>query len=136
MATVRGSIPGTYLALISRFWLRPIQTEEELVVATEIVNELAMRTDLDDASQAYFEVPTNLVEAYEKVHYPMRRLSGIEMLCGIMEDRELTQADVARGASMATTTLNDLLAGRRKLNIKHIKALASFLKLRPEMFMG
>jgi len=137
MAPVEVSaIPESYLKLTARFWLRPIRTEDELDQATAIVNELAMRDDLDEAEEDYFDVLTDLVEAYEAEHYPMPRLSGLEMLQGIMEDRGLSQVDVARGSGISTSTLNDIMTGRRKLNLKHIQALATYFKLPESVFLA
>jgi len=136
MAQVEVStVPESYLKLIARFWLRPIRTEDELDLATTIVNELAMRDDLDEAEEDFFDVLTDLVEAYEAAHYPMPRLSGLEILRGIMEDRGLSQVDVARGSGISTSTLNDVLTERRKLNLKHINALAAYFKLPESVFL-
>lgn len=129
-------IPESYLALMARFYIRPIRNDRELAKATEIMNELAMREDLDDDQDDYFNLLTDVVEAYETATIHIPRLTGVGMLKYLMELKDVSQAELCRAIRMPTTTLNDLLAGRRKLNVKHIKALSSYFKINPDAFMA
>jgi len=129
------AVPEPYIKLIGRFWLRPIRSKDELHQAIAVLDDLIMRDDLTEAEEDYLDVLTDLVEAYENEHVKLRPIHGVELVKGILEDRGLSQADVARGAGIATTTFNDILLGRRKLNLKHINALATYFKVSPAVFL-
>src|SRR5262249_33997328 len=73
-----GDIDGAYLALIRRFPLRPIRTEDQLDAAFAIIDELTDRDDLAAAEDDFLEVLGDLVERYEDQHVEMPRVSDAE----------------------------------------------------------
>jgi antitoxin component HigA of HigAB toxin-antitoxin module len=44
-------------------------------------------------------------------------------------------SDVASATGVALSTLSSVLGGKRKLNLGHIKALASYFKVEPGVFL-
>ena len=124
-----------FLALNRRFPLRPIRSEEELGRACAIVDELSIREALDPAEEDYLDVLGDLIERYEDEAHPLPAISGEAMLRHILEARDLTQAEVARGAGIAEPTISAILAGRRTLNRDHIAALARYLGVSPAVFI-
>jgi HTH-type transcriptional regulator/antitoxin HigA len=74
------------------------------------------------------------VEKYEDEHYPIPPVSGVEMLRHLIEERQLTQSDVAAGTGLANSTVSEILAGKRRLHLKHIEALARFFQVKPAVF--
>jgi HTH-type transcriptional regulator/antitoxin HigA len=58
--------------LVVRFPLRHIRSDEELAQATKIVLELEKRDDLTEGETDYFDVLTDMIEAYENVHHPVK----------------------------------------------------------------
>ncbi|WP_422928581.1 helix-turn-helix domain-containing protein [Singulisphaera sp. PoT] len=134
-AKITNAAPKPYIALINRFYLRPIRSEEELEQAIEVLDYLVDREELSRDEQDYLDVLTDLVEAYEEENLEFRVIHGPEMLKGMIEDRKLSQAEVARGAGMATTTLNDLVTGRRKMNLTHMKKLGAYFHVDYTIFL-
>src|SRR5213078_2721888 len=63
-------------------------------------------------------------------------LSGPETLRWLIEDRGLTQAEVADGAGMSKSTISEILAGKRGLGTAHIRALGAFFRVDPGLFLG
>jgi transcriptional regulator with XRE-family HTH domain len=57
------------------------------------------------------------------------------MLRDLIESRELTQSDVAAGAGLGDSAISKILAGKRKVGVKHIDRLAQFLKVEPAFFL-
>src|SRR6266852_4255787 len=76
----------TYLVLIRRFPLRPIQSEAELDHATAVMNSLLDR-DLDPAEDDYLDVLSDLIERYEDKYHPIPidDLTDAEMLEHLIE---------------------------------------------------
>ena len=94
-------IDAGYLALIRRWPLRPIRTEDELGAAFAIIDELTDRDELSAAEADYLDVLGNEVERYEDQHVEMPRVSDAEMLRSLMEEKGVSQADVVRGPGSA-----------------------------------
>ncbi len=113
------------------FPLRPIRTEEELDRAIEVINELLDRDRLSDDEEDYLDVLGDLVEKYEKKHHPIAPVSDAEMLAFLIESSGRTQAEVAAESGIAESTISEVLAGKRRLNRRHIEALAARLPRQP-----
>jgi HTH-type transcriptional regulator/antitoxin HigA len=125
-----------YLALVARFPLRPLRTDDELAEATALVESLLGRDDLDPDELGYLDVLAALVERYQDEHHPVPPASDADLLRHLIESRATTQARVAAATGIAAPTLSDVLAGRRRLNRRHIAALARFFRVSPALFVA
>jgi HTH-type transcriptional regulator/antitoxin HigA len=132
MATQNAS---RYLQLIERFPLRPIRDDAQLDRAIAIINGLLDQGQRSGDEADYLDVLSTLVEQYEEVRYPTPEATGAEMLAHLIEDRGLSQAEVAEGAGLGISTVSEILLGRRKLNTRHIASLARFFKVDPGLFI-
>jgi HTH-type transcriptional regulator/antitoxin HigA len=128
---------ASYLALIRRFRLRPIHSEEELDRATAVMNSLLDREDLDRDEDDYLDVLSDLIARYEEKHHPIRTddLTEAEMLEHLIEAKGVTQAEAARAASMAESTVSEILSGKRRLTRSQMEKLAAYFHLDPGVFL-
>jgi HTH-type transcriptional regulator / antitoxin HigA len=135
--TSRGGKPGPkgYLALIRKLPLRPIRSEAELDRAIAMVDALSDREMLSPDEHDYLLVLCGLIENYEDEHHPIPSVSGVPMLRYLIETKGIPQARVAAETGIAESTLSELLAGKRKLGIKSISALAGYFKVDPGLFI-
>jgi HTH-type transcriptional regulator/antitoxin HigA len=132
--TIYGKGQDVYLDLIRKLPLRPIESEEELDRAIAVIDSLIDKKKLSPAEDDYLDVLSDLVEKYETVHYPILPVSDGEMLQFLIEARGATQAQVAKGAGIAESTISEVLSGRRKLNRRQIGKLAKFFHVTPSVF--
>jgi HTH-type transcriptional regulator/antitoxin HigA len=133
-ASSRG-IDTAYLALIRRFPLRPIRTEDELDAASAIIDELTDRDDLSPSEADFLDVLGDLVEKYEDEHVEMPPVSDAEMLRSLMDEKGVSQADVVRGAGISKTVLSLVLNGKRDLTREHIEAQSMYFGVSPAAFL-
>ncbi|AGA27796.1 helix-turn-helix domain-containing protein [Singulisphaera acidiphila] len=124
-----------YMELVAAFPLRPLRSEAQLDRAIKVVDGLIDQAKRTKDEEDYLDVLGTLIEGYEEVHHPMGEVSGIGMLIHLMEARGVNQAGVSQGASLPLSTVSEILAGKRKLNVKHIKALSRFFKVAPGLFI-
>ena len=124
-----------YLALIRELPLRPIRTEVELDRAITMVDALSDRETLTADEHDYLLVLSDLIEKYEDERYPIPVVSGISMLRYLIDSKGVTRAKVAVEAGIAESTLSEILAGKRKLGIKHVTILARYFKVDPGLFI-
>lgn len=134
LSKVYGKGEDRYLELVGLFPLRPIRSEEELDEATKVIHMLIDQDSLSPPEDDYLDVLSDLVEAYETVHYPDEDVSDADMLRYFMELRELTQATLAKQVGIAESTISEVLAGKRKLTRKQIGKLAKFFHVEPGVF--
>jgi HTH-type transcriptional regulator/antitoxin HigA len=134
--TINRKLTASYLALIRRFPLRPITSESELDQATALVNELLDRDGLDSAEEDYLDVLSDLIERYEDKHHPIEDVSADEMLAFLIEQKGVSQAEAARGAGIAESTISEVISGKRQLTRKQIERLASYFHVSPAVFLS
>jgi len=135
LAKLYGKGQTRYLELLEKFPLRPIRSEADLDAATEVIHQLIDQDTLSKAEDDYLDVLTHVVEKYEKIHYPIEDPPAHEMLAYFMELKELTQAQVSKGAGIAVSTVSELLSGKRKLTRGQIEKLAKFFHTSPAVFL-
>ena len=125
-----------YMALIRLHRLKPIRSDDELDASIALLNELLARSkSLTREEYDYLECLGHEIEYYEEENIPMGRGDPVGSLRRMIETRELTASEVARGAGIAVSTLSSILNGKRKLNLDHIARLAAYFKLEQAFFV-
>ena len=70
-----------------------------------------------------------LIDAYDREHRCIPDVSGVQVLRFLMEQHGLTQRDLPEIGSQGV--VSEVLSGRRELNVRQIKALASRFGVEP-----
>ena len=89
----RGQPSREYLGLINKFPLRPIRSERDLKMASELVDVLLDRRLRKD-EDAYRDVLSTLIEQYETRAHPIEPVPHREMLEHLLEARGVSEATV------------------------------------------
>jgi HTH-type transcriptional regulator/antitoxin HigA len=124
-----------YLTLVRKFPLRPLRTEEENDQAIQVISSLGSRA-LDPDGRDYLAVLIRLIEDFEEKQYPMPRVHGRAMMRHLIESRGMTQAVVASETGIAESALSEMLAGKRQMAVKHVKALARYFGVTVDVIIG
>jgi len=124
----------SYFALVKRHPLTSIKNEQELDAAQAVVDNL-LREDLDDGGLAYLDALSDLVIVYEQGHHAVAPLPPHELLAHLLEERGLSQADLARTTGLAKPTVSDLVTGKRPFTVKQMQVVANVLGLPEIVFM-
>jgi HTH-type transcriptional regulator / antitoxin HigA len=124
-----------YFELVHRFPLRPIRSERELDRAIAVIDDLTTREKRSREVDDYLDVLSDLVENYERDHHPIPAVGPVEMLAFLMDDRSLSQRAVALGTGIAASTMSEILAGRREMNLEHIQKVAHFFGVSAAYFL-
>jgi HTH-type transcriptional regulator / antitoxin HigA len=101
-----------------------------------MVDALGDRDTLAPDEHDYLLVLSDLIEKYEDEEYPVPGISGVSMLRYLIESKCMTRAKLAVEAVIAESTLSEILAGKRKLGIKHVTILAGDFKVDPGLFIS
>jgi HTH-type transcriptional regulator / antitoxin HigA len=134
ITAVYGRRKDRYLELIGLFPLRPLRTDADLDAAVAVIDSLIDQDELSAPEQDYLDVLSDLVEAYEETAVPIEPVGDAEMLRILIEAKGVTQAQAAKDAGIAESTISEVLAGKRKLNRTQIGKLARYFHVGPGAF--
>ncbi|HET6573430.1 MAG TPA: helix-turn-helix domain-containing protein [Fimbriiglobus sp.] len=134
LAAVYGKEKDRYMELIRLFPLRPIRSDDELDTAVAVVHSLIDQDRMNKAELDYLDVLDRLVEKYEDATIPLAPVSDADMLRSFLDSHRVTQAEVAKGAGIAESTVSEVLSGKRKLTRKQIGKLARYFRVEPGVF--
>ena len=110
----------------------PIHTKADYRAALRRIEELFHAKPGTTAGDE-LEILSVLVEAYEREHHPIPRSSGADVLRHLMEANDLTQSNLPEVGTQAVVSL--ILAGKRQLNVRQVKALAERFRVSPAAFL-
>jgi HTH-type transcriptional regulator / antitoxin HigA len=127
-------VPASYLKLVKRFPLIHIRDEAHLDQALELLSEL-LRRERDEGVQAYVDVLTDLVAAYEDTHVPMADVSEADVLRELMRSNALNQVALAKAVGIAQSTISAVMTGDRSLTKGQVLKLAHFFGVAPAAFL-
>jgi HTH-type transcriptional regulator/antitoxin HigA len=115
--------------------LLSIRNEREYELAIKRLNSMLDEIGTNKRHPLYGLLDTlgTLVHAYEEKHHPMPECSGADMLRFFMEEYGLTQSDLPEVGSQGV--VSEILNGKRELNVKQIRALASRFRVSPAVFI-
>lgn len=135
MAAAIGTPPQeAYMQLVRRFPLLSIGDDRHLAAALEVIDHLVEQETRSDAEEAYLGALTDLVEIYEQAHVIMPPVSGIEAVRYLMAENGLAQHDLA--PLFGTDSLvSEVLSGKRRLAMSHIRNLARHFGLPADVFL-
>jgi len=132
---MKNLVSNEYLELVRRFPLRPLRSKRDLDKAIAVIDGLIDREKRSRDEEDYLDVLGDLVHKYENEHHPIEDPSAQEMLKFQIDNHSTNQRAVALGAGIAVSTISEVLAGRRNLNLDHIQKLAAFFGVEPALFI-
>ena len=115
--------------------LLQIDNEEEYDDAVERLNALVDEIGTNQQHPLYSLLDTlgTVVHAYEEKCHPMPHAEGPAVLRFLMEEHGLTQSDLTEVGSQGV--VSEILAGKRELNVRHIRALSRRFNVSPAIFI-
>src|SRR5437763_14599674 len=106
--TVLPALPDTYFKLVQQLPLAHIRDDRHLDAAQEMIDRL-LQQNLDRGAQAYLDVLTDLVEAYEAEHEPIPDASEADVLRELMRSNGLSQSRLAKEVRISQSTISAVL---------------------------
>lgn len=97
------------------------------------IDELLALPRLSPAQADYLDLLTRLLRAWEDEHVEIPRLSGVELVKVLCQERGVPQR--ALTPIFGTPSIvSEVLSGKRELRRQHIEGLASFFHVSPAAF--
>jgi HTH-type transcriptional regulator/antitoxin HigA len=124
-----------YVALCTQVPLRPIRSEQDYEQALTSLNALLDAGARDEAHPLVdlLDILGDLIDEYENTLLLKAASTPGEILRFLMQQHGLGQSDLPEVGSQGV--VSELLAGKRSLNVRQIRALASRFGVSPSLFM-
>jgi len=112
-----------------------VRNEREYEIAVARLNGLLDEVGADERHPLYSLLDTlgALVHTYEEKHHAIPASNGAEMLRFFIEEHNLTQSDLPEIGSQGV--VSEILSGKRELNLRRVRALASRFGVSPAVFI-
>jgi len=114
-----------FRALAAVVPLHPIRSQSEYEAAVAALNALLDAGAADERHALADLVATlgELVGDYDQAHYAFPEVTGMDALRFLMDQHQLTQAQVPEIGSQGV--VSEVLNGRRELNVRQMRALSA-----------
>lgn len=130
------SLPGDYAGLCRRLPPRRIHDATDYDNVAEITDAMALwQEDFTADQRDYFDLLCSLLEDYDAEHVKWPKVKGREILQHLLDERSLTAADLSRILGGSRNLGAMILRGDRNLTLAHIRKLAAYFKVGPELFI-
>jgi HTH-type transcriptional regulator/antitoxin HigA len=81
-------------------------------------------------------VMSDIVMAYEKEHYPIAKPTISELIELSLEEKNMTQKQLAQEIGVSPSRINDYLSGRSEPTLKNAGLLCRILGISPSAMLG
>jgi HTH-type transcriptional regulator / antitoxin HigA len=122
---------------VAHDYLVPIETKAQYKAALTLLEFLWEKVGEDVTSPygSLFTLLTERIATYEARHVPFDDATPARVLEYLIEQRGVTQQEVADATGIQQSNLNQLIKGKRKLTTEHIKRLARYFKVEPSVLL-
>ncbi|MDR1055660.1 MAG: helix-turn-helix domain-containing protein [Prevotellaceae bacterium] len=114
-------------------------TKEQYEFALAKVEELLPLVDdnmpANDKKALELSVMSDIVIAYEKAHFPIEKPTVSELIELSLEEKGITQRELASNIGISPSRVNDYIAGRSEPTLKIARLLCIELNISPEAML-
>lgn len=113
---------------------------EVFVLALDRIEELLPlvtdETPASDKNAIELTIVSDVVEAYEKKHYPIAKPTIGELISLSIEERGMTQKQLANELGVSPSRVSDYISGRAEPTLRIARALCLILGIAPASILG
>lgn len=115
-------------------------TKEQYEFALERVEVLLPLVDdntpVSDKKAVELTMMSDIVIAYEKEHYPIEKPTVAELIELSLEEKGMTQKQLAQEIGISPSRVNDYISGRSEPTLKVARLLCQILNIQPAAMLG
>jgi HTH-type transcriptional regulator/antitoxin HigA len=126
---------ATYGELLAKCRPRPIRSARQHARALAMVEQLMDKAKKTAAEKEMIELLATLIDQYEESHWPTPHASPGEILKFLLDERKMSQSELARRVAIPQSTIANVISGRRQLSKAGVLSLSKFFRVSPALFM-
>lgn len=112
------------------------QYEYALTRIEELLPLVQEDTPANDKHAVELSVVSDVVIDYEKAHYPIAKPTVAELITLSLDEKELTQKELASSIGISPSRINDYIAGRAEPTLRIARLLCKALDISPAAMLG
>lgn len=93
-------------------------------------------TPINDKNLIELTIVSDIVESYEKEHYPIAKPTIGELISLSIEEKGLTQRQLAKELGVSPSRISDYITGRAEPTLRVARALCITLGIAPAAILG
>lgn len=113
-----------------------LQYEYAMERIEELLPLVCEDTPADDKTSIELSLASDVVIAYEKKHFPMNKPSVSELIALSLEERGMTQKELAQKIGVSPSRISDYMTGRADPTLKIARSLCQTLGISPALMLG
>lgn len=115
--------------------IAPIRDEAHYARMVEVLEALLDEAagDENHAAMGLVDIVGDLIEDYEAEHHALPETTGVQALKFLIEQHALKQSELPEVGSQGV--VSEVLAGKRELNIRQVRALGERFGVSPATFL-
>lgn len=102
----------------------------------ELLPFVTDETPAGDKNAIELAIVSDIVEAYEQAHYPMAKPTIGELISLSIEERGMTQKQLARELGVSPSRVSDYISGRAEPTLRIARSLCLILGIAPAAILG
>ena len=115
-------------------------TKEQYEFALARIEELLPLVDdntpSNDRNAVELTMMSDAVIEYEKEHFPIEKPTVAELISSALEERGMTQKELATAIGVSASRINDYVTGRAEPTLRAARSLCQALRISPAAMMG
>ena len=112
------------------------QYEYALSRIEELLPLVTDETPACDKNAVELTIVSDVVEAYEKIHYPIAKPTIGELISLSIEEKGMTQKQLAKELGVSPSRISDYISGRAEPTLRIARALCLILGIAPAAMLG
>ncbi|MDY4248671.1 helix-turn-helix domain-containing protein [Bacteroides pyogenes] len=112
------------------------QYEFALARVEELLPMIDENTPANDKKSVELSVVSDIVIAYEKEHYPIEKPTVAELIEFSLNEKGMTQKQLAGEIGVSPSRVNDYISGRSEPTLRIARLLCRVLNISPEAMLG
>ena len=93
-------------------------------------------TPANDKNAVELSMMSDIVIAYEKEHYPIEKPTVAELIELSLEEKGMTQKQLANEIGISPSRINDYISGRSEPTLRIARLLCRILNIQPSAMLG
>lgn len=115
-------------------------SKQQYVYALDRIEELLPlvtdETPASDKNAIELAIVSDVVETYEKIHYPIAKPTIGELISLSIQEKGMTQKQLAQELGISPSRVSDYISGRAEPTLRIARAICLILGIAPAAMLG
>ena len=112
------------------------QYEYALARIEDLLPLVTDETPVNDPASIELEIVSDIVETYEKIHFPIEKPTIGELISLSIEEKGMTQKELANELGISASRVSEYINGKSEPTLRMARALCTILGIAPAAMLG